>query len=186
MVHCYLGFNGLTCWFTRIVNIVENAYIISVCKTLSKYNIFSDGGCQHWCTRTQPQGVLLPKWVTEISWPLPPDFYIPHSLWTPMAGCTMYMSGDASDAKGHTPAPLPKMAGDMVYVLCIYLDHSATATSHKCIINYYLLHMTFPNAVLPLQNCKTATHFSSFNSQWIPSNFVYYTFIMYTRCLYYK
>ena len=42
MVHCYLGFNGLTCWFTRIVNIFENAYIIWVCKTLSKCNIFSD------------------------------------------------------------------------------------------------------------------------------------------------
>ena len=42
MVQCYLGFNGLTCWFTRIVNIFEYAYIIWVCKTLSKCNIFSD------------------------------------------------------------------------------------------------------------------------------------------------
>ena len=42
MVHCYLGFNSLSCWFTRIVNIFENAYIIWVCKTLSKCNIFSD------------------------------------------------------------------------------------------------------------------------------------------------
>ena len=44
MVHCYLGFNGLTCWFTWIVNIFENAYIIWACKTLSKCNIFSDEG----------------------------------------------------------------------------------------------------------------------------------------------
>ena len=43
MVHCYLGSNGLTCQFTRIVNIVGNAYIIWVWKTLPKYNIFSDG-----------------------------------------------------------------------------------------------------------------------------------------------
>ena len=44
LVHCYLVFNGLICWFTRIVNIVKNTYIIWVFKTLSKYNIFSDAG----------------------------------------------------------------------------------------------------------------------------------------------
>ena len=48
MVYCYLGFNGLTCWFTRIVNIFENAYIIWVCKTLSKCNIFSDASWWPW------------------------------------------------------------------------------------------------------------------------------------------
>ena len=54
MVHCYVGFNGFTCWFTRIVNVVENSLYRFVRLSLS--TLFS---LMHWLSTANPTMLQL-------------------------------------------------------------------------------------------------------------------------------